>query len=180
MRLKEHYTKEVIPALIARFKYRNPLEVPKIVKVAVNIGINSQNKDAKIQETIVENLRRITGQAPAKTQAKKSISGFKVRQGMVVGTMVTLRGQRMYDFIERLVKIVLPRIRDFQGLSTNSMDKAGNMTLGFRETIAFPELQSDSVDHPHGLEITFVTTAKNKEEGLELLKLLGFPFKSKN
>jgi len=179
MRLKEHYQKDIIPALKTQFSFKNVFEVPKLEKVLINVGINSQNKDAKLVDTACETLKRITGQAPVKTKAKKSIAGFKVREGMVVGVKVTLRGQRMYDFIEKLIKVALPRIRDFRGLSPKGIDGHGNFTIGFRESVAFPEVQGDTLERTHGLEITVVTTSENKEQGLALLKLLGFPFREK-
>lgn len=177
--LKETYIKEVAPALREKFGYRNVNEAPRIRKVVVNVGINSQNKDAKVTETVIDTVRRITGQAPVKTLAKKSIAGFKVRQGMVVGVKATLRGERMYAFIERLVKITLPRIRDFRGIAPTLMDKQGNMSIGFRDVVAFPEVQADAMERGHGLEIVIDTSAKTREEGLELLKRLGFPFREK-
>lgn len=177
--LKENYQKKVLPELKERLGYKNIMEAPHLDKVVVNVGINSQNKDPKFAETVAETLKRITGQAPVKTQAKKSISGFKVRQGMVVGAMVTLRGQRMFDFIERLIKITLPRLRDFRGLPISSIDKNGNLTVGFRESIAFPEMQSESMEKMHGLSVTISLKAKKKEDGVELLKALGFPLRNK-
>lgn len=175
MKLKDYYQKTVSPALKERFGYKNVFQVPKIEKVVVNVGLNSQSKDPKKEENVVKMLKQITGQAPTKTLARKSIAGFKVRQGMVVGAMVTLRGARMFDFIERLIKITLPRLRDFQGINSSSLDARGNLSLGLRESVAFPELRTELIEGAQGLEITIVTTAKTKEEGLALFKLLGFP-----
>lgn len=177
--IKEYYQKTVIPALREKFGYKNVMELPKINKVTVSVGINSQNKDPKVAELVTDILTKITGQMPAKRQAKKSIAGFKVRTGMVVGEMVTLRGNRMYDFLERLIKVTLPRLRDFRGVSPSVVDKNGNLSLGFRESIAFPEMQSDNIERSHGLEVTISIRAKKREDGLELLKLLGFPFRDK-
>ncbi|MFH1837970.1 MAG: 50S ribosomal protein L5 [Candidatus Kuenenbacteria bacterium] len=174
MNLKEHYNKNVIPAMKEKFEYKNTLAVPKIKKVVVNIGINPGMKDK--MNTIENTLIRITGQKPVKTLAKKSISNFKIRQGMAIGMMVTLRKKRMYDFVDKLINIVLPRLRDFRGLSEKSIDKEGNFNIGFREHIVFPEINPDEIESSHGLEIAIATTTKNKKEGLEFLKLLGFPF----
>lgn len=178
MTLIERYQKEVIPAMAARFGYKNPMAVPKIEKVTVNVGLSAGVRDPKFLDIAEATLRRITGQQPVKTLAKKSISNFKIRKGMAVGMALTLRGNRMYDFLEKLVRVTLPRVRDFRGLSPNSFDNGGNMTIGFRENIAFPEIRSDEIERLHGLEVTIVTTAGSREEGLELLKNLGFPFAS--
>lgn len=177
--LKEIYKKEVASALMSQFHYKNVHEAPRMLKVIVSIGLNSQNKDPKIAETATETVRRITGQMPVKTRAKKSIAGFKVRQGMVVGLKTTLRGERMYDFVERLIRITLPRLRDFRGLSDKLVDRQGNVAIGFRDVISFPELQADAMERTHGLEVVIATSAKNREEGIALLKLLGFPFRGK-
>ncbi|MEK9129999.1 MAG: 50S ribosomal protein L5 [Patescibacteria group bacterium] len=177
MSLKEYYIKNVTPVLKEKFGYKNILAVPKIEKVVLNIGIHLGMKD---KVNMIENtLARISGQKPVKTLSKKSISNFKIRQGMVIGAKVTLRKAKMYDFLNKLINVVLPRLRDFHGLIEKSMDKNGNYSIGFREHIVFSEINPEEIDNLHGLELTIVTTAKNKEEGLELLKLLGFPFEKK-
>lgn len=179
-RLYTKYKDEVVPAMQAKFSIKNRLAAPKIEKVSINIGINSRQTDSNYLDTTESNLTRITGQKPIRTKAKKAISAFKVRQGMVVGLKVTLRGQRMYDFLDKLIDISLPRIRDFRGLSLRSVDKQGNLTLGFKEHNVFPEIKSDEVERIHGLEISISTTAKNKERGTELFTALGFPFQKSN
>lgn len=176
LRLKERYQKVVIPALKEKFGYKNNLAIPRIEKVVVNVGTGLGLKDPKFNEVVEGTLKRIAGQRPVKLAAKKSISNFKIREGLVVGMMVTLRGKRRDDFVDKLINIALPRVRDFRGLSPKSVDPQGNLNLGFKEHIVFPEIKSDEVEKIHGLEVSIVTTAKNKEEGLELLKLLGFPF----
>lgn len=175
-RISEKYKKEVLPALKKEFGYKNDMAVPKIEKVVINVGTGHGLKDSKFNEAVEDTLRRITGQQPVKTIAKKSISNFKIREGLVVGMMTTLRGKKMDDFIDKLINITLPRVRDFRGLSPKSVDPKGNLNLGFKEHISFPEIKSDEIEKIHGLQVTFVTTAKNREEGLELLRLLGFPF----
>jgi len=178
MSLKEHYIKNIIPVMKEKFKYKNALAIPKIEKVVINIGIHLGMKD---KVSAMENtLKRISGQRPVKTLAKKSISNFKIREGMVIGMMVTLRKEKMYNFVEKLINVVLPRLRDFHGLTEKSIDKNGNLNIGFREHIVFPEIDSEEIDSLHGLEMAIVTTAKNKKEGLEFLKLLGFPFEKEN
>lgn len=179
MALKEFYQKEVLPKLKEELGYKNIFATPRLVKVVVNSGINSQNRDQKLIDNVVETLKAITGQKPILTKARKSISGFKVRQGMIVGAKVTLRGQRMFDFLEKLINNTLPRLRDFRGLSKKNIDACGNLNLGFRESIAFPEVRLENIEKIHGLEVTVVTTAKNREEGFKLFKSLGFPFKEK-
>lgn len=179
MTLKEHYQKNVIPKLKEKFGYKNIMAVPRVKKVVVNIGIPSSQKDTKIIENVQETLRLITGQNPVARKARKSIASFKIRQGQDIGFMVTLRGNRMYDFLERLTKLTFARIRDFRGLNPNSFDANGNWSMGFRESVAFPEAAAGDTARQHGLEIVVVTTAKNKEEGLELLKGIGFPFREK-
>lgn len=173
----DRYQKKVVPALRAEFGYANTNQVPHLVKVVLNVGIPAGSKDPKVLETATEVLRRITGQQPVKTLAKKAISNFKIRQGMVVGLMVTVRGRRMYDFVDKLIHVTLPRVRDFRGLSPKSFDARGNLAIGFREFIAFPEISPDEVERLHGLELVVVTTAKTKAEGMMLMKQLGFPFK---
>lgn len=175
--LKEKYQKEIIPNWKKRFEIQNSFMVPRIEKVSVNIGLNARQTDGSYLETAENTLKRITGQKPIKTKARQAISAFKVRQGMIVGLKVTLRGQRMYDFLNKLVNISIPRIRDFRGLSEKSVDQNGNLTIGFKEHIVFPEIKSDEVEKIHGLEVSITTNAGNREKGLELFKLLGFPFK---
>src|SRR3989344_6813372 len=177
MNLKEKYQKVVIPALKEKFGYKNNLAIPRIDKVVVNVGTGQGLKDAKFNEVVAATLERITGQRPIRVAAKKSISNFKIRAGLVVGMMVTLRGKRMYDFVEKLINITLPRIRDFRGLETKMVDPNGNLNIGFREHIAFPEIRSDEVEKIHGLQVSVVTDAKSHDIGLELFKLLGFPFR---
>ncbi len=178
--LSEHYKKAVVPELKKQFGYANVHEVPRLEKVVLNVGIPAASKDAKLPETVEQVLRRISGQQPVKTLAKKSISNFKIRKGMVVGMTVTLRGKRMEAFVEKLVHVTLPRVRDFRGLSPKGLDGRGNLAIGFKEFIAFPEIRPDEVERLHGLELVIVTTAKTRDEGYALLKLLGFPFKETN
>lgn len=160
----------------AKFGYKNNMAVPKITKVVINVGTGHGLKDAKFNEAVENTLIRITGQQPVKTAAKKSISNFKIREGLIVGMMVTLRGKRMYDFLDKLINIALPRVRDFRGLNPKSVDPKGNLNIGFREHISFPEIKSDEIEKIHGLQVSVVTTAKTRDEGVELLTLLGFPF----
>jgi large subunit ribosomal protein L5 len=175
-RLLERYRNEVIPQLMAEFGYKNVMQVPKLEKIVVNIGLGEAIQNAKAVDAAVADLMAITGQKPVVTRAKKSIAAFKLRAGMPIGAMVTLRGRRMYEFLDRLQSVAMPRIRDFRGVSPNSFDGRGNYTLGLREQIVFPEIDYDKIDKARGLEITFVTTAKTDEEGRRLLALLGMPF----
>lgn len=175
-RLKEKFEKEAIPALMKKFHYKNIMQVPRLEKVVVNVGVSSSNKDSKIFDIIEDNIKRIFGQKPIQTKAKVSISNFKTRAGQAVGVKATLRGKRMYDFVDKLVNVALARIRDFRGVSLTSIDKNGNLNIGLSEHIVFPEIKSDEVERIHGIEVTMVSTAKNKEEGKELFTLLGFPF----
>ena len=177
MKLKELYTKEVIPQMKKKFGYKNVNSVPKLSKVVLNVGFGRHAKDKKFIASVKENLTRITGQNPIMTKAKKSVSSFKVREGMIIGSMVTLRGARMYDFVEKLINVTFPRVRDFRGITIKSIDNKGNITIGFKEHISFPEIRADEVDNVHGLEVCIETNAGSKEEGEELFKLLGFPFK---
>lgn len=183
LRLSKKYQKEVIPEMMQKFGYKNPLAVPKIDKVIINIGFGrlvsgkTSDEQKKIQEAILHDLSQISGQRPILTKAKKSISAFKVREEMPIGAMVTLRGKRMFDFLERLIQIALPRSRDFRGLSQKSFDKKGNLTIGIKEHIAFPEIFPEEVKNIFGFEIIIVNTAKTRQEGIELLKLIGFPIK---
>jgi len=183
LRLKDKYKKEVVPQMMGKFGYKNPMAVPKIKKVVVNTGFGrlisgkTPEEQKKITGPILEDLTLICGQRSILTKAKKSISGFKIRQGMPVGAQVSLRRKMMYDFLERLIHIALPRSRDFRGIDPKSVDKKGNLTVAIKEHIAFPEILPERAKTIFGLELTVVTTAKTREEGLELLKLLGFPIK---
>jgi large subunit ribosomal protein L5 len=177
-RLKDRYQKDVVPALRKEFGYKNPMAVPKLEKVVVNMGLGEATQNAKIVDTGADELGRITGQKPVTTRAKKSIAQFKVRQGMPVGTMVTLRGERMYEFLDRLIAIALPRVRDFKGVSPKGFDGRGNYTLGLRDQLIFPEIDYMKVDKARGMNICVVTTAKTDEEARKLLQLLGMPFRT--
>lgn len=174
-RLKEFYIEEVLPKMKKEFGYTNTLEAPKLNKVVINIGAGKVLKDPHFFETMEETLKKITGQKPVYSRARKSISNFKIREGMKIGLMVTLRGQRMYDFVDKLIHFALPRVRDFQGIKESSFDKNGNLNIGFKEHIVFPEIESDEVDRLHGLEIAVCVACKSKAEGMAFLKLLGFP-----
>lgn len=178
MRLKEKYKKEIVPKMADKFSYKNLLAVPRLTKVVINSGVGRNAKDKNFIDGVVSSLERISGQKPILTKAKQSISAFKTRKGMIVGVAVTLRGQRMFDFTEKLINITFPRIRDFRGLSIKQVDNRGNLAVGFKEHLAFPEITADEVDHVHGLEVCLATTAKTHEEGLVLFKLMGFPFKT--
>lgn len=176
--LKQKYIKEAIPTMKEKFGYRNDLAVPRIEKAIINTGIGSKGlKDEKDQEMISRDLGLITGQKPIPTLARKAISAFKVRKGMVIGLKVTLRKRKMFDFLSRLINVVIPRIRDFRGLELKSIDNGGNLTIGIREHIIFPEISSEEVRRNFGMEVTIVTNAKKREEALELFRLLGFPIK---
>ena len=175
--LKTFYTDKVVPKLMEQFEYNNVHQVPKLVKVTVNRGLGEASQNAKALEASVAELGTITGQRPVVTRAKKAIAGFKIRQGMPVGTMVTLRSERMYAFLNRLINLTLPRIRDFRGVSGKSFDGRGNYTLGLREQLIFPEIEYDSIDQIRGMDVTIVTTANTDEEGRALLKELGMPFR---
>lgn len=177
LRLKEKYQKEVIPALEKQFGYTNAMQVPKLVRVTINSGVGKSLKDDKFVDAVVNTLSRISGQKPMLTRARKSISAFKIRQGMTVGVMVSLRGKRMYDFLDKLINVTLPRVRDFQGIDPTSIDRNGHLTIGFKEHVVFPEIRPDEVERIHGLEVTVTTTAKNAEHGLALFTHLGIPFK---
>ncbi len=177
MSLREKYYQEVIAALKKDFGFTNNLAAPKVVKVTLNVGIGRSKDDPKVAETAESTVKRITGQAPIYTKSKKSISAFKVREGMKVGLKVTLRGRRMWDFLEKLVAITLPRVRDFRGIDLKNIDQNGNLNLGFKEHIVFPEIRSDEVEKIHGLEIAITVKSNNREESLALFKYLGFPFK---
>lgn len=176
-RLYKKYQDEIVSALQEKFDIKNKMAVPKIEKVSVNIGVNSKQTDSGYLDMLENTLVRITGQKPIRTKARKAISAFKIREGQIVGMKVTLRGERMYDFIDKLINVSIPRIRDFRGLSPKNVDRQGNLTLGFKEHNVFPEIKSDEVERIHGLEISVATTAKEQAKGFELFKLLGFPFK---
>lgn len=180
MRLKEKYQKEIVTKLKAKFGYTNILAVPRLVKVVVNSGVGRNAKDKAFVDGVAGSLERISGQKPVLTKAKKSVSAFKTRKGMIIGAAVTLRNKRMYDFTEKLINITFPRVRDFRGINPKQVDSRGNLTVGFREHTAFPEIKADEVNNIHGLEVSLATTAKTHEEGLELFKLLGFPFKKED
>lgn len=170
------YKEKAVPALTTRFSYRNRMEVPKISKVVLNVGYGRHVKETALIDQIEKTLRTITGQQPVKTKARKSISNFKTREGMAIGMMVTLRGPQMYEFLYRLIHLVFPRVRDFRGITVKSFDGRGNYALGFKESIAFPEVSSDVMEKQHGLQIIISTTARTNEEGIALLSALGFPF----
>lgn len=176
--LKTYYEEQVVPRLIETFKYKNIMQVPKLKKIVLNFGLGEAIHNIKILDSAVEELKIIAGQRPVVTRAKKSIAAFKLRQGMPIGCMVTLRRKRMYDFYNKLVNITLPRVRDFRGLSGKALDGHGNYTLGIKEHIIFPEIDYDKIDKIKGLNITVVTTAQTDEEGKELLHLLGMPFRN--
>ncbi|MDD4657466.1 MAG: 50S ribosomal protein L5 [Eubacteriales bacterium] len=176
-RLKELYQRDVIPALMNKFKYSSIMEVPKIEKIVVNMGVGDAKENPKFLENAVEELSIITGQKPVITKARKAIAGFKIRAGMPIGTMVTLRGERMYHFLDRLLNIALPRVRDFRGVSPKAFDGRGNYTMGIKEQLIFPEINYDKVEKVRGMDIVIVTTAKTDEEGRELLTGFGVPFK---
>ncbi len=175
--LKEKYLSEVVPALQKEFEYKNPMQVPSIHKVVVNIGMGEAIQNAKAMDAAVSDLSSITGQRPVITRARRSVAAFKLREGMPIGCMVTLRGGRMYYFLDKLLNVALPRIRDFQGVSSEAFDGRGNYTLGLREQLVFPEIDYDKVDKVRGMEISIVTTARTDEEARRLLKLMGMPFK---
>ena len=176
-RLKEKYQTEVVPALQKEFDYNNPMQVPSVHKVVVNIGMGEAIQNAKAMDAAVSDLSSITGQRPVITRAKRSVAAFKLREGMQIGCMVTLRGDRMYYFLDKLINVALPRLRDFQGVSPEAFDGRGNYTLGLREQLVFPEIDYDKVDKVRGMEVSIVTTARTDEEGRQLLRLMGMPFK---
>lgn len=177
-RLKTKYKDEIRPALKEKFGYKNPMQIPKIEKIVVNMGVGEAASDAKAIDGAVEDLRTITGQQPAICRAKKSIATFHLRAGMPIGAKVTLRQDRMYDFLDRLISAAIPRIRDFRGMSTKSFDGQGNYSMGVTEQVIFPEIDFDNMDHVRGMDITIVTTAKTNEEAKELLSAFNFPFQN--
>lgn len=176
-RLKEKYRKEIAPAIAKEFGIENVMAIPKITKVVVNMGMGEAIGNAKILDTATDELKSVTGQKPVTTKAKKSIASFKLRQGMNIGTMVTLRGDRMYEFLDRLISVALPRVRDFRGVSAKAFDGRGNYTLGIREQLIFPEIDFNKVDKTRGMNISIVTTAENDEQARALLKAIGMPFR---
>jgi large subunit ribosomal protein L5 len=176
-RMQERYKKEVVPAMQKAFKYKNVMQIPRIQKVVVNIGLGEAMDDAKALEAATGDLMQITGQKPVMTKARKSIANFKLREGRIIGSKVTLRGDRMWAFVDRLMNIALPRVRDFRGVSANAFDGRGNYTLGLRDQLVFPEIEYDKIDKLRGMEITIVTTAQSDDQARTLLALLGMPFK---
>lgn len=176
-RLQEQYNKQIAPALMKSFGFKNPMQVPKIVKVVVNIGVGKFKDDKKKIDQIVEDAKKITGQAVVKTKARKSIAGFKIRENQIVGIVCTLRGFRMYSFLDKLINVALPRVRDFQGISSQGFDGRGNYHIGLKEHLVFPEISAESLENVFGLEISIVTNAGQDEPARELLKQMGFPFK---
>ncbi|HET6466677.1 MAG TPA: 50S ribosomal protein L5 [Nitrospiria bacterium] len=177
-RLKERYRDSVVPELMKQFSYKNSMQVPRLEKVVINVGMGEAIQNAKLLEAAVNEITLITGQKPVVTRAKKSISGFKLRQGMAIGCKVTLRGGRMYEFLDRFFNVALPRIRDFKGVSPKSFDGRGNYSLGLKEQLLFPEIKYDDVVATHGMDIAIATTAKSNDEGKALLGLLGLPFRT--
>ena len=176
-RLREHYQKKVVPALTKEFGYKNVMAVPKVDKVSINIGMGEATLNAKLMDGAVNELAAIAGQKPVVTKAKKSIAAFKLREGMSIGTMVTLRGDRMYEFLDRLMNVALPRVRDFRGVPTRSFDGRGNFTLGLRDQLIFPEIDYAKVEKTKGMNISITTTARTDAEGLALLRQMGMPFR---
>ncbi|MCJ7855255.1 50S ribosomal protein L5 [Lachnospiraceae bacterium NSJ-143] len=175
-RLKEFYDKDVVEGMTKKFNYKNVMAVPKLSKIVINMGVGEAKDNAKVLDGAVKDLTIISGQKPVVTKAKKSVAAFKLREGMPIGCKVTLRGERMYEFADRLINIALPRVRDFRGVKANSFDGRGNYTMGIKEQLIFPEIEYDKVDKIRGMDIIFVTTAKTDEEGRELLRLFGMPF----
>lgn len=176
-RLKETYNSEIVEAMMKKFNYKNVMEVPKIEKVVINMGVGEAKENAKAIESAISDLTIISGQKPIALKAKKSVAAFKLREGMTIGTKVTLRGKRMYEFIDRLINLALPRVRDFRGVNPNSFDGRGNYALGVKEQLIFPEIAYDKIDKVRGMDVIVVTTAKTDEEARELLTLFGMPFK---
>ena len=176
-RLREIYESEIAPAMIKKFNYENPMQVPKLEKVVVNMGVGEAKENAKLLESAVSDMQIITGQKPVLTKAKKSIANFKLREGMNIGCKVTLRGEKMYEFVDRLINLALPRVRDFRGVNPDAFDGRGNYSLGIKEQLIFPEIEYDKVDKVRGMDVIFVTTANSDEEARELLTLFNMPFK---
>ena len=179
-RLRDYYKSDVAPALMKKFNYKSPMQIPKLDKIVVNVGTGDAKDNSKVIDTVIEEISMITGQKAVPTYAKKSVANFKLRQGMKIGVKVTLRGERMYEFIDRLFNFSLPRVRDFKGINPNAFDGRGNYSLGLKEQLIFPEIEYDKIDKIRGMDIAFVTTANTDEEARELLKLLGAPFAQNN
>ena len=175
-RLKDLYSNEIKDAMVKKFGYKNVMQIPKLDKIVINMGVGEAKENAKVLDTAIKDLETITGQKAVVTRAKKSVANFKLREGMPIGCKVTLRGEKMYEFTDRLVNLALPRVRDFRGVNPDAFDGRGNYALGIKEQLIFPEIEYDKVDKVRGLEVVFSTTAKTDEEGRELLKLLGMPF----
>ena len=175
-RLKEMYVKDVAPALMKKFEYKSVMQIPKLEKIVINVGCGEARDNAKVLDAVVSDLKQITGQMPVLCKAKKSVANFKLREGMVIGAKVTLRGDRMYEFLDRLFNLALPRVRDFRGINPNSFDGRGNYSMGIKEQLIFPEIDYDKIDKVRGMDICFVTTANTDEEARELLTLMGAPF----
>jgi large subunit ribosomal protein L5 len=176
-RLKEVYTKDIVPALMQEFKFKTVMQVPRLTKVTVNTGVGEAVQNARALDAAIEDITIVTGQKPVVTRARKSIAGFKIREGMPIGAMVTLRGDRMYEFLDRLINLALPRIRDFRGISRSAFDGRGNYSLGIREQITFPDIDYDKIDKIRGMEVAIVTTAPDDAQGYALLKRMGMPFR---
>ena len=175
-RLKDKYVKEIAPALMAKFSYESPMQIPKFDKIVINVGLGEAKENPKAIDAAVADIEKITGQKPVVTKAKKSVANFKVREGMNIGVKVTLRAERMYEFLDRLFNVALPRVRDFRGINPNSFDGRGNYSMGLKEQLIFPEIEYDKIDKIRGMDIIIVTTAKTDEEARELLTLMGAPF----
>ena len=175
-RLREIYENEIVDAMIKKFEYKNIMEVPKLDKIVVNMGVGEAKDNAKLLDAAISDMELITGQKAVKTRAKNSVANFKIREGMAIGCKVTLRGEKMYDFLDRLVNLALPRVRDFRGVNPNAFDGRGNYSLGIKEQLIFPEIEYDKVDKVRGMDVIFVTTAKTDEEARELLRLFNMPF----
>lgn len=175
-RLKETYQSEIVEAMVKKFGYKNKMEVPKLDKVVVNMGVGEAKENAKVLDSAVADLEKISGQKPVVTKAKKSVANFKLREGMAIGCKVTLRGERMYEFVDRLINLALPRVRDFRGVNPNAFDGRGNYALGIKEQLIFPEIEYDKIDKVRGMDVIFVTTAKTDEEARELLSQFNMPF----
>lgn len=178
MTLRERYKQQVVPKLMEELGEKNPMAIPRIVKVVLNTGTGGPSRDPKLPDVVAESFARMTGQRPVRTLARKSIATFKIREGNPVGVMVTLRGPRMWDFLEKFLLVALPRVRDFRGLATSIVDGRGNCSMGFREHVMFPEIEADAVEQLHGLQVTIVTDAGTRERGVALLRALGFPFRN--
>jgi large subunit ribosomal protein L5 len=176
-RLQDLYKNEIAKAIAAKFNLDNPMAIPKLLKIVVNMGVGRATQDKTLLDSAVDNLAKITGQKPVVTKARTSVSGFRLREGNDIGCKVTLRGQRMYEFLDRLISIALPRIRDFRGVNPNSFDGHGNFSLGLAEQVVFPEIDADKIQHTHGMDITIVTSARNDDQARELLKSFGLPFR---